>query len=587
VKYAEALQARRLSTSRRELVRLAANVDTRQFATYLHAHGAADGVNYEVNSTTFGGLRTAFSVPAEHTEAVIVILTFDDVFPELGYRSMELWTQEQVMGCLAEAPRRIEEFCIWLTAELSRWKGGPAVVVPPLIQPPPLIAAPPTRATVLHAASLRLQVTLLDHLVALARVFLLDASAVMQGLTTTQLQSAGSWLHTGTPLSLAASDRLAAAAHRLLARRPAPKKVLVTDLDDTLWQGVLGDDGPAGISSHPDGPGWIHHVYQGVLSLLRSQGTLLAICSRGDLDGLCDFASDPKQRERAGVRLPLEAFSATRCSLQRKSSMLLEIAGELGVGLEAFVFVDDNRVELAEVRAELPAVTVLRFPRPAELDSFVGALRELFAGDQTEEDLRRADLYEIRGRAERERAGHQTLDDFLRWLDMVAEFDVVTSEAAARPLQLLNKTNQFNLTGERLTDTAWQSYFYGNGRCCVQGRLRDRHGDHGIVLVGLVQIDAESIAIENLAVSCRVLNRGFETAFLDWLVRRFPDVSKIEACWNATGRNTIAREWLTAHGFAAGRNPERFVLAPGTGGFVLPRHYVALEDRAAPAGGDA
>lgn len=587
MKYAQALQVRPLPGARREPVGLVANIDTRQFATYLQAHGAVNGISYELSSSPFGGLRTGLSQLAGDVEAAVVILTFDDVFPELGYRSMELWTREQVRDCLAQAPQRVEEFSGWLTTELSRYNAA-VVVVPPLIPPPPLTLAPPTCATTLHAASLRLQVRLLECLLVLSHVSVLDGGAILQGLASAQLQSAGSWLHTGTPLSLAVLDRVAGAVHHLLTRQPLPKKVLVTDLDDTLWQGVLGDDGPAGITSHPEGAGWIHRVYQGLLALLRSQGTLLAICSRGDLNVLRDFASDPQQRERAGVRLALEAFSATRCSWRCKSSMLREIADELGVGPESLVFIDNNRIELAEVRAELPAVTALRFPRPAELDSFVETLLGLFASDQrTPEDLRRASLYEIRERAERERPKHQTLDDFLHRLEMSAEFDMVASAAEVRPRQLLDKTNQFNLTGEQLNDAAWRSYFQDDGRCCIQGRLRDRHGDHGIVLVALAQVNAERVALENLAVSCRVLNRGFETAFLEWIAQRFAGVPRIEARWRATGRNTIVREWLAGHGFVVGLDPERFVLARAKGRFVLPEHHVGLEDRTAPDDDDA
>jgi FkbH-like protein len=576
VKYEEAIQSRQLLTDRQQSVRLVANVDTRQFATYLYAHGAIEGIGYELSSTTFGGLRTGLGEPAQSDEAVIVIVVFDDVFPELGYRSMELWTQEQVMQRITEAPQRIEQFSTWLTAELSRWT-APAVVVPPLIGPPPLIAARPMRATPLHAAALRLQATLAERLVQLPNVALLNVWTILQGLGAAEQHSAGTWLHTGSPLSLALSDRVAANAHQLLGRAQYPKKVLVTDADDTLWHGVLGDDGPAQISAHPDGPGWIHHVYQSVLSLLRSQGALLAISSRGELEALQAFASDPRQCERAGVRLPLEAFSAVQCSWGAKSSMLRQIAEDLGVSLEGFVFIDDNCVELAEVQAQLPMVTAVQFPRPTELDTFVQTLRGLFANDwSTKEDLRRADLYQMRECAERDRQRFQTLEGFLRQLDMVAQFDVVTSEDEARPLQLLNKTNQFNLTGERLSQGAWQRYFHSDNRCCVQGQLRDRHGDHGIVLVALIQIDPQKLIIENLAVSCRVLHRGYETAFLDWLTRRFPGMSKIEARWYDTARNGVARAWLTDHGFIAGNDPGRLELSVSGNAFELPRHHLSF-----------
>src|SRR5207245_1401346 len=143
-----------------------------------------------------------------------------------------------------------------------------------------------------------------------------------------------------------------------------------------------------------------------------------------------------------------------------------------------------------------------------------------------------------------------SLNGFLQSLQMKARFSVVDAPSFVRPLQLVNKTNQFNLTGKRFDAREWADYLGDSRHLCIEGRLADRFGDHSMVLVALLTKDGAHLTIENMVVSCRVLNRGLETAFLDWLVHQFrSDVTSLSARWRRTGTNEASRSYLYDHGF--------------------------------------
>ncbi len=348
--------------------------------------------------------------------------------------------------------------------------------------------------------------------------------------------SLGSYLTSGAPFGGAALGTVAEAVIDLV-RPPlmSSAKVLVTDLDETMWAGIIGDDGVAGIAHNAEGKGYPHFIYQTMLQRLRQAGVLLAAVSKNDADtALAPF----KQGEMV---LKEHDFVAILASWNAKSSQIKLLAEQLNLGLDAFVFVDDNPVELAEVARELPLVHCLRFPRSSqELPAMLDSLLQLFQrGRATAEDQERTQLYRRRleGMAPSDVAGAD-LTQFLRDLEMKLVITDRSQGDRSRAVQLLNKTNQFNANGRRFSDEEVQAVIDAGGRLYAAA-LSDRTGNHGEILVALLDHDG---VIRALVMSCRVFQRRVEFAVLSWLATSGRVVSGLE--YSATDRNEPFQRFL-------------------------------------------
>lgn len=305
-------------------------------------------------------------------------------------------------------------------------------------------------------------------------------------------------------------------ARSLRATQVAPAKVLVLDLDGTLWGGVLGDDGANGIILGGEYPGNVFKDFQRSIKSLRGRGILLAIASKNNLADVKEvFESNPD------CVLKLEDFSAVQAHWNDKASSLKAIAGELNVGVDSLVFFDDNPVERDWVRSQLPEVNVIDVPQsPME---YVQTLAESCAFDQlslSEEDRRRAELY----RNEKERQSVEvtasSVEDFLKQLKMVATLGGVGRETLPRVSQLLAKTNQFNLTTRRHSALDLEGMLRG-GALGLWLRISDRFGDNGLVGVAIARpSDPGAWVIDSFLLSCRVIGRQAENVLLGALARK-------------------------------------------------------------------
>jgi FkbH-like protein len=322
-----------------------------------------------------------------------------------------------------------------------------------------------------------------------------------------------------------------------LAREPLPqpKKVLVTDLDDVMWSGGVGEDGLQAIAFEQHGRGYPHFIYQGLLRRLRSEGTLLAAVSRND----AEIAMMPF---RAG-RMPLREadFIAIVASYHAKSAQISELASRLNLSLDAFVFVDNNPVELAEVSLALPAVRCVLFPQQAEgLTAFLSELASLFGRHEvTAEDRDRTELYRRRleGLMPIALSGAD-ISRYLSDLGMTLTLHDRSHGDRTRAVQLINKTNQFNLNGRRVTEQEVTAVLDAGGRL-YSASLSDRSGNHGEILSCLVGADG---VITAFVMSCRVFQRRAEHAFLAWLASQpHPPVGMN---WATTPRNEPFAQFL-------------------------------------------
>lgn len=352
--------------------------------------------------------------------------------------------------------------------------------------------------------------------------------------------------------------RLFGAAWRVAAHRE--KKVLVTDLDNTLWGGVIGDDGLSGIELGPgSAAGEAYRDFARYLLDLQRRGVILAVCSKNDPA----LAVQPF-REHPAMPLREEDFAVFHCSWEDKVAGVREIVAKLNVGLESVVFVDDNPAECALVGRELPeVVTVLLDGSPSQFPRRLDDLHLFDRSSFTREDLERGRLYRSRARAEESRAAATDLEGFLRDLDMEGRLTVVTDEDLERVAQLEAKTNQFNTRTTRYPKATLASMVDSADHLLLAFRLRDRFADHGLVSVLVLGIGPVDLEILNWTMSCRVFSRGAETFVRNQLLIRCRALGRsgIRASYEPTPKNGVIHDLFQRLGFERTAGGEWFLAA--------------------------
>lgn len=347
------------------------------------------------------------------------------------------------------------------------------------------------------------------------------------------------------------------AAHIIQGLRRPAKKVLVLDLDNTLWGGVVADDGMGGIEIGDTSPrGEAFKAFQKSIVALKDRGVLLAVCSKNDHAR----AFEPFEKHPEMVLRPGD-FVAFKADWEPKSDNLQRLSLELGLSLDSFVFIDDNPAEIEIVRQFSPAVTtILLGSDPAD---YVGQLQDsrLFeTGRITEEDAQRTGLY--RAEAERKNLLLSVSDmkAYLESLEMNAVICEFTPIDVPRLAQLINKSNQFNLTTRRRTEAEVHALIDRPDHACFSVRLADRFGDHGLISIVIARACGEILEIDTWLMSCRVLKREVEDAVLNELVRlaREKRCSRLEGIYLPTAKNAMVSDFYPRMGFQTrSLGPER------------------------------
>ncbi|HLI75806.1 MAG TPA: HAD-IIIC family phosphatase [Acidobacteriaceae bacterium] len=329
----------------------------------------------------------------------------------------------------------------------------------------------------------------------------------------------------------------------------APRKVLCTDLDNTLWGGVLGEDGPAGVATGAAFPGNAYLAYQRYLKELAARGILLAITSKNNPS---DVAEAFGQRA-ADLALTLDDFVARKIGWNEKVDALRELAAELSLGLDSFVFVDDNPMECEAVRQHLPEVAVVEVPvsEPWRLVEMLSEQWYFDAATVTADDRHRSEEYRAQAQRAALSENATSREEFLGSLGIVCTFLSAAEAPLERSVQLLAKTNQFNLTTRRYSASEVME-FVDDPQCqAVAVRVRDRFGDAGVVGLALTRQKSDACWVDALLLSCRVIGRGIETAILAQLAEH---AASMGARWLVgefieTKKNAPCKEFYPEHGF--------------------------------------
>lgn len=324
-------------------------------------------------------------------------------------------------------------------------------------------------------------------------------------------------------------------------------KVLAVDLDNTVWGGVVGEDGPDGIRIGVDYPGSMYRAVQIELKALQRRGVLLAVCSKNNPnDALAVLRDHPEMLLR-----PAD-FAAVRMNWDDKAANLRAIAKELNVGIDTVALLDDNPAERDWVRSQLPEVHVIE--ATSDPLAMVEALRRSAVFERlalSVEDRARTEQY--RQQQERVAAAESagSVEDFLRALEMKATIDELRPGTLSRVSQLTQKTNQFNLTTRRYTEEQISRFAADPNQFVRTIRVTDRYGDNGLVGLVMGRIENGRCEIDNLLLSCRVIGRDVETALLADAasIARTRGATTLAGHFRATAKNAPAGDVFARHGF--------------------------------------
>ena len=323
-----------------------------------------------------------------------------------------------------------------------------------------------------------------------------------------------------------------------------PVKVIVLDCDNTLWQGLCAEDGPAGIVLTPA----FRRLQEFMIEQMQA-GVLLALCSKNqEADVLAVFD------QRTDMPLRREHLAGWRINWEPKPGNLRALAAQFDLGLDSFVFLDDNPVECAATRAGCPEVITLQLPQQHDLiPAFLDSLWIFDRAAATREDRERSRWYRANSEREELRSAAPTLRDFLDGLELHIEVAEVTDEQIARVAQLTLRTNQFNLSSIRRSETEVREFLKSGGKCLATS-VSDRFGDYGLVGAILYTAGADRFSVDTMLLSCRALGKGIEHRMVAELAVRALRGGKsvIVLPYRRSGRNEPAREFIARLGPVSG-----------------------------------
>ncbi len=352
-------------------------------------------------------------------------------------------------------------------------------------------------------------------------------------------------------------------ARRINALRQEPSKVVVVDCDGTLWNGICGEDGPGGVRIDP-----ARRRLQESLVELASSGVLVCLCSRNnEEDVVATFDANP------GMPLRRTHLVASRINWHPKSENLRSLAAELHLGLRSFVFLDDDPAECAEVRAGCPEVLTIQLPgEPEQIARVLNAVWPLDRAKITGEDKARTDSYRSQAMREQLRESGPTLRAFLEQLQLKVEIRPLEHAEIPRASQLSLRTNQFNLTTIRRTESEIAQLAASPRHQCLGVHVTDRFGDYGLVGLAITTEDPPRLEVDTFLLSCRVLGRGVEHRVLRDLIEhaRSRRLERVGLRAVPTPTNTPARAFLMSVGGPHLREADSALLCDLPADFAVP-----------------
>jgi FkbH-like protein len=522
-------------------VRVLSTSSTDLFTQLLPVAGIAVGLDLDITQAPFGQLEQELLDPASMTrqeppDYVLIVPSADDLaLGDIAGRGAE--------AVIADAVQRWSG--LWDAAGNARIRVCQHLFAPPAGDPfgAAALRFPQSPSAVVAEVNARLRAGAGD-------VVLVDCERLAAGHGLSRWRDDRYYFAARQAVSLGALPAMArATAAALAAEEGLSRRCVVVDLDNTLWDGTVGEDGIDGVGLRATPRGEAFRAFQAHLLGLHQRGIALAVASKNNLD----------QAQRAiaevpGMLLRPGHFAAVVADWRPKSEQLRDIASRLSLGLDSLAFVDDNAAECLEVRRALPQVDVIDLPaNPSDYLAALAGRPTLEPGRLTTADRQRNASYEGLRAAEELRGRAASLEDFLADLKMRAWVRPVDEATIPRVAQLLQKTNQFNLTTRR-HPAQLVAALTGDPRwVCLTLSLRDRFADHGLVGVGFAELRGAEAIVDTLLLSCRVIGRTAERLLLAELARTAAGSGcrVLVGRYRPTEANAVVADLYPRLGFAA------------------------------------
>jgi len=461
---------------------------------------------------------------------VCVVVEWTDLDPRLGIRSLGGWRSVDIPDIVESVRRqsgRLSDLIKQLAGNVSIYVSVPTLPLPPVFT---------TRGGQAHHYECQLRdiaASLATSLSAYSRVRLLSSWHIDELSPLAQRFDVKAEITGGFPYSLEHASRLAESLAALI-QGSQPKKGLITDLDDTLWAGILGEIGVDRISWDMFGHAHMHGVYQQFLSSLASAGVLLAAASKNDR------ALVEQALARTDILLGKENLFPLEVHWKPKSESVGRILETWNIGAADVMFIDDSPMEVAEVHAVFPQMECIVFPKDnyQAIWELLKRLRDCFGKEiVSSEDMIR--LRSIRATSTLRSftpEGRLGTDDFLLKAEAIITFYLGTDARDNRILELINKTNQFNLNGKRFSESDWLSFFKDPDAFVLTASYEDKYGPLGKIGVVSGKIAGRKLYVNTWVMSCRAFSRRIEHQCLKYLFEKL-DADEIVFDYEATPRN--------------------------------------------------
>lgn len=475
----------------------------------------------------------------EQFDACVVLTLADQILPDLAVPGAAAARTAASSGFL----ERIEQLA-------GRFSG--LVIVANLAHPPHVVAprlqsqSPESGRYAIDEFNRELAAAAARH----ANLLVLDLALLAGDLGAAAFWSPRDFMTSMQPFAAAAIPRIGVLLAELVRHsRSTPVKCIVLDCDNTLWGGVIGEDGIGGIKLGETYPGLCFQEFQRQLRDLNRVGFLLALNSKNNADDVRRVFE-----EHPGMVLKLDHIAAERVNWQDKAANLQELAEELNIGVDSLVFIDDSDFEINLVRARLPRVRTIQTPaQPWKLPGLLASIGAIDKLAITAEDRGKATMYLEERARKRFRTQAADLESYLRGLDIRMRFEPFDApQHLTRAAQLTQKTNQFNLTTRRYSESELAQFVAGGGHVFTAS-LADRFGDYGRIILAMMRPDADgaTIHLHVFLMSCRVIGRGVEGSFLRMVLGRMHRLGfrRCAAEFIPTAKNPVSAGFLAGCGF--------------------------------------
>jgi FkbH-like protein len=470
-------------------------------------------------------------------DAVVVALEWPDLDPRLGIRTLGGWTSAALPEIISSAALQLSRID---RALKTAARTLPVVVSLPTLPLPPLFYTPPNVVSPEHAQLSLAIAKFAESLTAQPGIRILNCCALDTATSLHSRHDIKAEVLSGFPYKLPFASTLTEQLASLVHHKP-PKKGLITDLDDTVWSGILGEVGVAGVSWTLDQHSHMHGLYQQLLASLASAGVLVGVASKND------HALVQEAFERQDLLLQKNNVFPFEVHWHRKSESVQRILKAWNIGPEAVVFVDDSPMEVAEVQAAFPEMECLVFKKE-DYQGVWDLLQHLRAtfGKTTisrEDAIRLESLRNASPFLEASSNGASPSDDFLKRADSLISFDFRKKNKDGRAFELVNKTNQFNLNGKRFSESEWSKFLADPASFLATASYEDKYGPLGKIAVLLGSVHDKKVNIRAWVMSCRAFSRRIEHHSLRQLFDKY-DADEIVFDFEPTPRNGPLQEFF-------------------------------------------